>query len=64
MSELRDVRAKITVNADQVLDAVARASGRDKSELIREVLDKWAAEKVHEATLIVRLAIREGTGAA
>ena len=60
-SDLRDLRAKITPEADQVLEAVSRASGKDKSELVREVLHEWSARKLHEATLIHRLAHREGT---
>ena len=61
ISAERDLRAKITPEADQVLEAVSRASGREKSELVREVLHEWAGKKLHEATLIHRLSHREGS---
>jgi hypothetical protein len=59
-AELRDLRAKITAEADQVLEALSRSSGTDKSALVREILSKWAADKLHEARLILRLAESEG----
>lgn len=60
-ADLRDLRAKITPEADQVLEAISRATGRDKSELVRDVLHEWAGKKLHEARLIHRLATREGS---
>ena len=60
-ADLRDLRAKITAESDQVLEAVSRATGRDKSELVREVLHEWADRKLHEARLIHRLARSEGS---
>jgi hypothetical protein len=61
MSEaLRDFRGKITAETDAALEALNRATGRDKSEIARAVLHKWAEEQLHAARLMVRLAGREG----
>jgi predicted DNA-binding protein len=62
--ELFDLRAKITLETYQVLDATSRATGKDKSELVREVLARWAEEEVHRATMILRLTNRKGDAAA
>lgn len=66
MAELRDVRAKITAESDQMLDAISRASGRDKSELIREVLHEWYVRHLEQVRMIVRLCpeATKGTGRA
>lgn len=58
--ELRDLRAKIYADTDQVLDAVARATGMDKSEVVREWLAERARQEFHKAKMIVRLAKGEG----
>ena len=52
MAEYRDLRAKITERADQVLEAHSRAHNMDKSELVRKVLDEWAAQQIHVANLV------------
>ena len=57
---LIDLRGKITHETDAVLEAVHRTTGRDRSEIVREVLADWAAMKVHEASLIDSLLRREG----
>jgi predicted DNA-binding protein len=62
--ELRDLRAKVTADTDQVLDAISRATGKDKSEIVREVLSAWANEEVHKATMVLRLIDRKGTAEA
>jgi predicted DNA-binding protein len=62
--ELRDLRAKVTADTDQVLDAISRATGKDKSEIVREVLSAWASEEVHKATMVLRLIDRKGNGEA
>lgn len=50
--ELRDLRAKITVQADAVLDSISRVRGVDRTEIVREVLHKWALEHIAIGTLI------------
>lgn len=50
--ELRDVRAKVTVQTDAVLDAIARVRGVDRQEVVREILHKWSLEQIAIATLI------------
>lgn len=59
--ELKDLRAKVTKRTDAVLEALNRSSGRDKSEIAREVLDKWAADQIHSASLITRMAGPKGS---
>ena len=61
-TDSRDLRASIDVVSDQVLEAVSLAKGVTKQEVVREVLAVWAAQKVHEATLIQRLAPSHGKG--
>lgn len=62
--ELRDLRAKITIQADAVLDAISRVRGVDRTEIVREVLHKWALEQVAISTLIDARLRAEGMGAA
>ena len=57
---LVDVRGKITHRTDAVLDALHLATGRDRSEIMREALDEWAGLKIHEASLIDQRLRREG----
>ncbi len=59
-----DVRSKLDPESYQVLDAIARATGRDKSAIIREVMAAWAKEEVHRATMVLRLIRGKGDGAA
>ena len=59
-AELIDLRAKITERANQVLEAHSWAHGVDKSEIVRKVLDDWAAKDVHVAMMVNRLVRSEG----
>lgn len=58
--ELRDLRAKVTVETDIVLDSIARARGVDKSEIVREVLHEFAAEQMLVYRLIAKRLKGEG----
>jgi hypothetical protein len=57
---LIDFRGKITHETDAVLEALHRSTGKDRSEIVREVLALWAESKVHEASLIDLHLKREG----
>lgn len=61
--ELRELRAKITVQTDAVLDAMSRVRGADRTEIVREVLHKWALEHVAISTLIDARLRAEGVDA-
>jgi hypothetical protein len=58
--ELRDLRAKVTVETDAALDAISRASGRDRCEIVREVLHAWALQKIDESRLLLHRLDVEG----
>lgn len=51
-AELRDLRVRVTVETDCVLDAHHRVSGRDKSEIVREILHDWAAREIDQANVL------------
>jgi len=57
---LVDFRGKITHETDAVLEALHQATGRDRSEIARDVLAEWAASKIHESSLIDQRLKREG----
>lgn len=59
-AELMDLRVKITIEADCCLDAEARTTGKDKSEIVREILKEWAAQRIHAARLLDKLLRNEG----
>lgn len=45
--------------ADQdvaVLDGYCSARGKCRTEVIKQILEEWSKAKLHEATLIVRVA--------
>jgi hypothetical protein len=57
---LIDFRGKVTHETDAVLEAIHMATGRDRSEIVRDVLQQWAESKIHEASLIDLRLRREG----
>ena len=59
-AELKDFRGKITPETDAALEALARVSGRDRSEIAREILHKWALDQIHAASVMQKLLRAEG----
>ena len=60
MADLIDLRSKIDLETNQVLEAHAIAHKLDKSEVVRRWLQERASQEVHVATLVTRLTRREG----
>lgn len=60
MLELVDARIKITPETDCVLESVHRATGKDRSEIAREVLHDWAKQHIEESNVLNKLL--EGKG--
>lgn len=63
-AELKDFRTKITREIALALQAESLAFNRDEAEIAREVLQSWALKKIHEATVLTRLARAEGVSGA
>lgn len=57
---LKDFRGKISTETDAVLEALNRTTGRDKSEIARDILHKWAVEQIHAASVMHQLLESEG----
>lgn len=59
-AELKDFRGKITAEDDAALEALHRVSGQDRSEIVRDILHKWAIEQIHVATVLDKMLQAEG----
>lgn len=57
---LIDFRGKITAETDAVIEAESRATGRDRSEIVREWLHDRAVARIHEASLLDQLLRAKG----
>lgn len=57
---LKDFRGKITAEADCVLEAMNRVTGKDRSEIVRDVLHEWAEGRLREHSILQKLLKAEG----
>jgi hypothetical protein len=57
---LRDFRGKISVESDVVLESLHRATGKEKSEIARDVLHEWACRQLEAASVMAKLSAVEG----
>ena len=55
MADLVDVRSKVSEHAHMALLAEERATGKSHSELIRELVEAWAEQRIRAATVLCRL---------
>lgn len=58
--ELKDFRGKITLESDCALEAESRASGKERQEIVREILHDWAVRRIDGASVLHRLLLAEG----
>jgi hypothetical protein len=59
-ADLKDFRGKITPEADCALEAESRSTGKDRQEIVREILHDWAMQRIHGASVLNRLLRAEG----
>lgn len=59
-AELHDVRAKVTSETWCAITSEVRASGKDQSQIVREVLHWWALQKIQKASVLARLLKSKG----
>jgi hypothetical protein len=61
MAETVELRQQIPSDTAQVFDAIAIARMCSRAEVIAEVLNDWAAKRIHEAKILQR--VTRGNGA-
>ena len=59
-ADLHDYRGRITAETHCALEAISRATGQDRQEIVRDLLHKWATEQIHAASVMHRLLQAEG----
>ena len=62
--DLKDLRAKITIEADCAIEAVARVRGVERSEIVREVMHQWALQQIETCRVMHNLMRSEGASRA
>lgn len=60
MSAIRvELRAEVDKHLVDVIDGVVNARrGSNRTEVLVEILEEWAARKIHESTIVLRCAGR------
>ena len=55
-----DIRAKVNTRTHSALYAESRATGKTIEEIVRDVLEPWAEQRIHSATVLQNLLRSEG----
>lgn len=63
MSDPVELRGDCNRDVVDIIDAVAKARRMNRTQVWLEVVEQWAKEKVHEATLVTRMARGKGSDA-
>ena len=58
---MAEIRVEVDDDELAVLDGFCSATGTGRTAVIRELLKAWSDKKLHEATLILRVAGRNPT---
>lgn len=64
MLDLKDFRGKITAEADCVLEAESRVTGRERQEIVRQILHEWALQRIEVHTVLEKRLRAEGLAVA
>lgn len=56
-----EIRIEVPVEETYVLDGVCQATGKNRTEVVRELLRDWSEKQLHVATIVVRMAGRNPT---
>lgn len=58
-----EIRGEFSRDQIEIMDAYCQANpGKSRVAILRELLDVWCKQRVHEATLVMRVAGRNGSG--
>jgi hypothetical protein len=52
---MAEIRTEIPDEECAVIDAFCSATGKHRTDVVRELISVWSANKLHEATLIMRV---------
>lgn len=56
-----EIRIEVPLDETRVLDGVCQATGRSRTDVVREILREWSDKQLHVATIVCRVAGRHPT---
>ena len=56
-----EIRFEVDTSECSVLDGYCQATGRNRTDIFREILGKWSADQLHVAMMVMRVAGRNPT---
>ena len=56
--KVTEIRVELPAHECSVLDGYVQATGKTRTQVMRDLLRDWSDAKLHEATLILRVAGR------